>query len=149
MVIGFGGGSALDAGKAIAGLAANGCDPFEYLEVVGKGKPLTRPSLPYIAIPTTAGTGTEVTRNAVLAAPEHRQKVSLRSPFLLPRLALVDPELTYTLPPLGHRQHRPGCADAIDRALRLQSGQSHHRRALQGRDAACGAIPAPGDPSGG
>jgi alcohol dehydrogenase class IV len=99
LVIGFGGGSALDAGKAISGLAANGCDPFEYLEVVGKGKPLQRPALPCIAIPTTAGTGAEVTRNAVLAVPEQRIKVSLRSPFLLPRLALVDPELTHTLPP--------------------------------------------------
>jgi alcohol dehydrogenase class IV len=99
LVIGFGGGSALDAGKAIAGLAANGCDPFEYLEVIGRGKPLTQPALPCIAIPTTAGTGAEVTRNAVLAVPEQRIKVSLRSPFLLPRLALVDPELTYSLPP--------------------------------------------------
>jgi alcohol dehydrogenase class IV len=99
LVIGFGGGSALDAAKAIAGLAANGCDPFEFLEVVGQGKPLTRPALPYIAIPTTAGTGAEVTRNAVLAVPEQHVKVSLRSPFLLARLALVDPEMTYTLPP--------------------------------------------------
>jgi alcohol dehydrogenase class IV len=72
---------------------------LDYAEVIGLGKPLTRPSLPFIAIPTTAGTGTEVTRNAVLASPGHRVKVSLRSPHLLPRLALVDPELTYSLPP--------------------------------------------------
>jgi alcohol dehydrogenase class IV len=99
LVIGCGGGSVLDAGKAIAALAANDGDPLDYLEVIGRGQPLARPSLPYIAIPTTAGTGAEVTRNAVLASPEHRVKVSLRSPSMLPRLALVDPELTYTLPP--------------------------------------------------
>jgi alcohol dehydrogenase class IV len=99
LVIGFGGGSALDAGKAIAALATNVGDPFDYLEVIGRGKPLAKPSLPVIAIPTTAGTGAEVTRNAVLASPEHRVKVSLRSPTMLPRVAIVDPELTYDLPP--------------------------------------------------
>ncbi|MBI3877416.1 MAG: iron-containing alcohol dehydrogenase, partial [Verrucomicrobia bacterium] len=71
----------------------------DYLEVIGKGQPLTQPALPIIAIPTTAGTGAEVTRNAVLASPEHRVKASLRSPFMLPRVALVDPELTRDLPP--------------------------------------------------
>jgi alcohol dehydrogenase class IV len=99
LVIGFGGGSALDTGKAIAALLTNGGVPLNYLEVIGKGKPLTQPAAPYIAIPTTAGTGAEVTRNAVLLSPEHRVKVSLRSPLMLPRLALVDPELTYSLPP--------------------------------------------------
>ncbi|HZO87661.1 MAG TPA: iron-containing alcohol dehydrogenase [Chthonomonadaceae bacterium] len=99
LVIGMGGGSALDTGKAIAALLANGGDPLDYVEIIGAGKPLLRPSLPYLAIPTTAGTGAEVTRNAVLGVPEHRIKVSLRSLFLLPRAALVDPELTYSLPP--------------------------------------------------
>lgn len=99
LVIGFGGGSAIDAAKAIAALLTNGGDLLDYLEVIGQGKPLIRPAAPIIAIPTTAGAGAEVTRNAVLASPEHRVKVSLRSPFMLPRLALVDPELTYTLPP--------------------------------------------------
>jgi alcohol dehydrogenase class IV len=99
LVIGFGGGSVLDSGKAIAALLTNGGDPLDYLEVIGRGQPLSRPSAPYIAIPTTAGTGAEVTRNAVLASPEHRVKVSLRSPLMLPRLALVDPELTHSLPP--------------------------------------------------
>ncbi len=99
VLIGFGGGSALDTAKAISALLTNGGDPLDYLEVVGRGQPLTRPSAPCIAIPTTAGTGTEVTRNAVLASSEHRVKVSMRGPFILPRLALVDPELTYTLPP--------------------------------------------------
>ena len=99
LVIGLGGGSAIDAAKAVAALAANGGDPLDYLEVVGRGQSLTQPSLPCIAIPTTAGTGAEVTRNAVLASPEHGIKASLRSPTMLPRLALVDPELTHSLPP--------------------------------------------------
>ena len=98
VVIGFGGGSVIDSAKAIAGLVTNAGDILDYLEVIGKGKPLIAPALPCIAIPTTAGTGAEVTRNAVLAAPEHRVKVSLRSPFLLPRVAIVDPELTSELP---------------------------------------------------
>ncbi|MEK7406635.1 MAG: iron-containing alcohol dehydrogenase [Acidobacteriota bacterium] len=99
LVIGLGGGSAIDAGKAIAALAANGGDPLDYLEVIGKGQSLTRPSLPFIAVPTTAGAGAEVTRNAVLASPGHRVKASLRSPFMLPRLAVVDPDLALDLPP--------------------------------------------------
>jgi alcohol dehydrogenase class IV len=99
LVIGFGGGSALDAGKAIAAMLANEGDLLEYLEVIGQGKALEQPSAPYIAVPTTAGTGTEVTRNAVLASPTYRVKVSLRSAWMLPRVALVDPELTFALPP--------------------------------------------------
>lgn len=98
-VISLGGGSVIDAGKAIAALLANGGEPLDYLEVIGRGRPLTRPSTPFIAIPSTAGTGAEVTRNAVLAVPEHKVKVSLRSPHMLPTLAVVDPELTYTMPP--------------------------------------------------
>lgn len=99
VVIGVGGGSVLDTGKAIAALLTNPGDIYDYLEVVGKGNPLTAASAPYIAVPTTGGTGTEVTRNAVLAVTERRVKVSLRSASMLPRLALVDPELTYGLPP--------------------------------------------------
>ncbi|MEW6159256.1 MAG: iron-containing alcohol dehydrogenase, partial [Verrucomicrobiota bacterium] len=98
-VIGFGGGSALDAAKAIGVLVTNGGSALDYLEVIGKGLALSQPSIPVVAIPTTAGTGAEVTRNAVLASPEHRVKASLRSPFMLPRIALVDPEVTYDLPP--------------------------------------------------
>lgn len=99
LVIAFGGGSVIDAGKAIAALLSNPGDPFDYLEVIGRGRPLPNAPAPFIAIPTTAGTGSEVTRNAVLASPEHRVKVSLRSPLMLPAVALVDPELTYSLPP--------------------------------------------------
>jgi alcohol dehydrogenase class IV len=99
LVIGYGGGSAMDAAKAIAALAANGGGPLDYLEVVGRGMALSRPALPTIAIPTTAGTGAEVTRNAVLLSPEHKIKASLRSPTMLPKIALVDPETTHSLPP--------------------------------------------------
>lgn len=98
IVVGFGGGSALDAAKAIAALMTNPGDPLNYLEVVGSGAPLREPCAPCICIPTTAGTGTEVTRNAVLVSPEHRIKVSLRSPRMFPSLAVVDPALTFSLP---------------------------------------------------
>lgn len=98
VVAGFGGGSAIDAAKAIASMMNNSGEPLDYLEVIGKGQPIAHASVPFIAVPTTAGTGTEVTRNAVLASPEHGVKASLRSPFLLPRLALVDPELALDLP---------------------------------------------------
>lgn len=99
IVIGIGGGSAMDAAKAVGVLAANGGDPLDYLEVIGRGRPLEKPSLPVLAMPTTSGTGSEATRNAVLASPEHGVKASLRSVTMIPRVALVDPELTYGLPP--------------------------------------------------
>lgn len=100
LVISNGGGSAIDAGKAIAAMLANQGELLDYLEVVGRGGALTQPSVPFIAIPTTAGTGSEVTRNAVLLSPAHHVKVSLRSPYMLPTLALVDPLLTLNLPPI-------------------------------------------------
>jgi alcohol dehydrogenase class IV len=99
VVVSIGGGSAIDAGKAIAAIATNGGEPLDFLEGVGKGGAISIPPLPFIAVPTTAGTGSEVTRNAVLGSPEHGVKASLRSPLMLPRVALVDPELTYLLPP--------------------------------------------------
>jgi alcohol dehydrogenase class IV len=98
VVVALGGGSAIDAGKAIAALATNPGDVLDYLEVVGKGQKLTAAPLPFIAVPTTAGTGSEVTRNAVLASTEHKVKASLRSPLMVPRLAIVDPELALSLP---------------------------------------------------
>ena len=99
LVIAFGGGSAIDTGKAIAALLANPGELMDYLEVVGKGRPLEHAGAPFIAVPTTAGTGSEVTRNAVLGVPERRVKVSLRSPLMLARLAAIDPELARDLPP--------------------------------------------------
>jgi alcohol dehydrogenase class IV len=97
VIIAVGGGSVIDAAKAIAALLANPGTIYDYLEVVGKGQPLPNPSVACIAVPTTAGTGSEVTRNAVIAVKERKVKVSLRGPSILPRLAIVDPELTYSL----------------------------------------------------
>ena len=99
VVIGIGGGSVIDTAKAIAALATNDGPLTHYLEVVGQGQPLSGPPLPCLAVPTTAGTGSEVTRNAVIGAPAERVKVSLRHAFLVPRVAIVDPDLTVSLPP--------------------------------------------------
>jgi len=98
LVIGFGGGSAIDAAKAIAALATNSGEPLDYMEVIGNARPLENVPLPFIALPTTAGTGAEVTRNAVLGSPEHKAKASLRSPLMLAKVALIDPDLTLDLP---------------------------------------------------
>jgi alcohol dehydrogenase class IV len=98
-VIAIGGGSALDTGKAVAAMLTNTGEIIDYLEVVGKNLPLRNKAAPCVTIPTTSGTGTEVTRNSVLAVPEKQVKVSLRSNLILATLAIVDPELTYQLPP--------------------------------------------------
>ena len=99
VVVALGGGSVIDAGKAISALLTNDAPVRDFLEVIGRARPLTNRAAPFIAIPTTAGTGAEVTRNAVLMAEEEQVKVSLRSPLMLPAVALIDPELTYSLPP--------------------------------------------------
>lgn len=99
LVVGLGGGSAIDGAKAIAAMLTNEGELLDYLEVIGRALPLVHPPAPFIAIPTTAGTGAEVTRNAVLASHEHRVKVSLRSPLMLAKVALVDPELAHDAPP--------------------------------------------------
>jgi alcohol dehydrogenase class IV len=93
LIVGLGGGSAIDAAKATAGLLTNGGDCLDYMEVIGKGRKITKPAAPWIAVPTTAGTGAEVTRNAVIGSPERKFKASIRSEHLLARVALVDPEL--------------------------------------------------------
>ncbi len=98
-IVAVGGGSVIDTGKALAALEANDGDVLDYLEVIGAGRALPNAvRIPVIALPTTAGTGSEVTRNAVIASPEHRLKVSLRHRSMLPAVALIDPELTYDLP---------------------------------------------------
>ena len=99
VVAAIGGGSVIDLAKAVAMLLGNGGDPLDYLEVIGSGRTITRPAVPCVAVPTTAGTGAEVTANAVLAAPEHGLKASLRSPLMIPQVALVDPQLTVSCPP--------------------------------------------------
>jgi len=99
LVVGIGGGSVIDTGKVVAALLTNKGHLMDYLEVIGGGQHLTNTPVPYIAIPTTAGAGAEVTRNAVLRSPEQHVKVSIRSASMLPRLAVVDPELTHSMPP--------------------------------------------------
>ena len=99
VVMGVGGGSTVDACKAIAGLFTNGGSAKDYMEVIGKGSVITRPSLPIIAVPTTAGTGSEVTKNAVILAEEEKFKASIRSPLLIPNIAVIDPRLMLTVPP--------------------------------------------------
>ncbi|MGA3153219.1 MAG: iron-containing alcohol dehydrogenase [Streptosporangiaceae bacterium] len=98
VVVAIGGGSVIDTGKAVAMLLANGGDPLDYLEVIGAGRAITRPAVPCVAVPTTAGTGAEVTANAVLASPAHQVKASLRSRLMIPSVALIDPQLTVSCP---------------------------------------------------
>lgn len=155
VVVGFGGGSAVDAGKAIAALARQPHDALRYLEVVGQGKSLDDTPLPYIAVPTTAGTGAEVTRNAVLSSPEHGVKASLRHVSMLPRIALVDPELAVGCPPAvtaasgmdaltqcleayvscrAQPMTDALCVDGIRRAVRSLEKAVHHGRDLDARE---------------
>ena len=99
VIAAIGGGSVIDLAKAVAMLLGNGGDPVDYLEVIGSGRKITKPAVPLVAVPTTAGTGAEVTANAVLASPAHRVKASLRSALMIPRVAIVDPLLTVSCPP--------------------------------------------------
>lgn len=99
VIVGLGGGSAIDCAKAVAALLTNGGQALDYMEVVGKGRKITKPAAPWVAIPTTAGTGAEATRNAVIGAPEQKFKASIRSEHMLARVALVDPELGVGVPP--------------------------------------------------
>ena len=93
-IVSVGGGATLDLGKAVAGLCVSEGDVAEYLELGNSSPRQLKDPLPFIAIPTTAGTGAEATRNAVIGVPEKQLKISLRDPRLLPNLAIVDPALT-------------------------------------------------------
>jgi len=150
LTVGFGGGSAMDAAKAVAALLVNEGELLDYLEVIGAGRKLERPAAPCIAVPTTAGTGAEVTRNAVIASPQHRVKVSLRHGSMLPDLALVDPELTYSMSsrvtaasgldaltqliePFVSRMHNP-LVDSLCREGLGRAARSLRRAYKDGRD---------------
>lgn len=100
VVLAVGGGSVLDVGKAVAALATNAGAGIDYLEDVGRGTPraLAEVPLPVVAVPTTAGSGSEVTRNSVLKVPELQVKRSLRSDLMIPKVAIVDPDLLTTAP---------------------------------------------------
>ena len=94
VVVSLGGGAVIDAGKAVAAMVPATRPLMDHLEVIGKSLPLDHAPLPFVAIPTTAGTGAEVTRNAVIGSPQHQRKVSLRDKRMLPALAIIDPALT-------------------------------------------------------
>ena len=147
-VLGFGGGSALDVAKSVAVLATSGTDPIDHLEVIGAGRPIEQPGLPCVAVPTTAGTGSEVTRNSVLSGGG--VKASLRSPLMLPRVALVDPDLLAGVPkttiaasgmdalsqliePLLSRRANP-FTDALARDGIRRSARSLHRAYREGME---------------
>jgi alcohol dehydrogenase class IV len=98
LIVALGGGSAIDAAKAVAGLVTNGGSALDYMEVIGRGQKIAKPAAAWIAVPTTAGTGAEATRNAVIGAPDRKYKASLRSELLLARVALIDPELGLAVP---------------------------------------------------
>lgn len=98
VVLAVGGGSVIDAAKAAAALATNGGEAIDYVEAVGKGRTIDKPTLPFIAVPSTAGSGSEVTKNAVLRIPELRVKRSIRSDFMVPAIAVIDPALIASAP---------------------------------------------------
>ena len=99
LVIALGGGSVLDTGKAISAMVTNEGSVADYQEIEGKGRKYKTKPIPFIAIPTTSGTGSEATKNAVITNTKLGLKKSIRDPWLIPEIALVDPELTLSLPP--------------------------------------------------
>ncbi len=129
-VLAIGGGSAIDLAKAVAALATNSESDTvrDYLEGVGRGLQITQPPLPLVAMPTTAGTGSEATKNAVISSYDPLFKKSLRSDLMIPRVVLVDPELTISLPPVDHGAHRFGRDHAACGELHLASRAGRSRR---------------------
>lgn len=114
VVVALGGGSVMDFAKALAALIPCDFPPIDYLEVVGNGRSLEHPPIPMIALPTTAGTGAEVTKNAVISVPTRGLKVSLRDPRMIPQIAIVDPSLMQGAP-----KHVALCAglDAVTQVI--------------------------------
>ena len=101
VIVGVGGGSAMDTAKAFAVLQAGGGSAWDYTIEAGQDqRPVPADLLPIIAVPTTAGTGSEVTYNAVLTNRTLSKKAPIRSPQICPRVALIDPELSVTMPPM-------------------------------------------------
>jgi alcohol dehydrogenase class IV len=98
VIVSIGGGSVIDLGKAAAALIPSSSPALEHLEIVGNARPLSAPPLPFIALPTTSGTGAEVTKNAVIGVPDQGRKVSLRDDRMFPILAIIDPALTDNTP---------------------------------------------------
>lgn len=164
-IVGFGGGAALDMAKALAALVPAPDGPMEHLELVGKGLPLKAVPLPFIALPTTSGTGSEVTRNAVIGLPDHGRKVSLRDDRMVARLAIVDPALTDHCPrgvtlasgldavtqviepyvsvkatPYTDALTRPIIATGMQALIRVMEGEDPHARDHLAWTSLCGGL---------
>ncbi len=141
MVVSIGGGSVIDLGKAVAGLVNNGGSVKDYLEGVGAGQTPDRVALPQIAVPTTAGTGAEVTRNAVISSKQEQFKKSFRSPTLYPRAAIVDAELTVSLPPQATAYSgMDAITQLVESILTKRANPVTDALALYGLEKAMGAI---------
>ena len=164
-VVALGGGAALDLGKALAALIPAPDGPMEHLEVVGKGLPLKADPLPFVALPTTAGTGAEVTKNAVIGLPDLGRKVSLRDDRMVARLAIVDPALTDGCPkpvtlasgldavtqviepyvsvkatPYTDALARPAIATGLHALMRLMQGEDSSARDRMAWVSLCGGL---------
>lgn len=142
LVVGLGGGAVLDLAKAVAGLL-HGTGPVrDHLEVVGKGLPVGPSVTPMIAVPTTAGTGSEATRNAVITCPDPPCKASIRSLHLLPRVALVDPDLARTVPPaVTASTGLDAVAQLIEPCVSIKAGPMTDLLAMEGLRRAVRALP--------
>lgn len=141
IVVSIGGGSVIDLGKAVAGLATNGGSVKDYLEGVGTGRTPDKDALPHVAAPTTAGTGAEVTRNAVISSKKEQFKKSFRSPTLYPRVAILDAELTVSLPPQPTAYSgMDAITQLVESVLTRRSNPITDALALYGLDKAVRAI---------
>ena len=142
LLIGLGGGSAIDAAKAVAGVLANGGSALDYMEVIGEGRKITRRALPWIAVPATAGTGAEVTRNAVIACREKQFKASIRGWQLLASVALVDPELgAGVCPEVTARSGMDAMSQLIESATSNKAQPITDALAIKGISLAARALP--------
>ena len=143
VALAIGGGSVLDTAKAVAALAVNGGRAVDYLEDLGNKSPRTieRAPLPVVAVPTTAGSGAEVTRNSVLRVPEARVKRSLRSDLLIPRAAIVDPELSSTTPrSVAASSGLDALTHLVEAYVSLGAQPTTDRLAVEGIRLAAGAL---------
>ncbi|MEM8849416.1 MAG: iron-containing alcohol dehydrogenase [Pseudomonadota bacterium] len=113
-IVALGGGAVVDFGKALAALLPCKGPSRDYLEIVGTGRPLDAGPLPFVAVPTTAGTGSEVTKNAVITVPDQQLKVSLRDPRMVPDLAIVDADLMQGAP---RAVALPAALDAVTQVI--------------------------------
>ncbi|MDW3225464.1 MAG: iron-containing alcohol dehydrogenase [Paracoccaceae bacterium] len=136
MVLAVGGGAVIDLGKVVAALLPAPGDIMDHLEGVGAGKPLVADSLPFIAVPTTAGTGAEVTKNAVITVPDAGRKVSLRDDRMVADVAILDPALT------DHTPRAQTFASGLDALTQVIEPYLSNRANPLTDAVCCAAIPA-------